>query len=63
MKKLPKTIFVYRDAFDDGSGEFFVAHDNLTDTAPEKIGESRLVGVYELRDIQHLSLELVKTPD
>lgn len=45
--KLPRTIYVYED--DDGGEKYLNAHYSIEDTAD--LGERRLVGIYDLREV------------
>ena len=54
MASLPKTIYVFRN--NDGDMDWLSAEES-TDACAAK-GETRLVGVYELKELLNVSLEV-----
>lgn len=55
MASLPKTIYVYRNS--DGDDVEWLSAEESTDACASK-GETRLVGVYELKELLNVSLEV-----
>jgi hypothetical protein len=56
QKQFPPKLFVYRD--EDGDDVYYIA--NETERECASLGESRLVGIYELKEVGKILVNIVQ---
>ena len=61
MPKLPKTLYVFEESDSNSDTTYFVADRTLDDVAPG-VGETRIVGMYELKAVVKATTETKATP-